>query len=244
MQGTRVWSLVQEDPTCLRATKPVRHNYWARAPRACALQQKKPLQWEAPSMKSCTRSPLEKAHAQQRRPSAAKNRIKKKRISNTTEMSEMTMHNNLFPHSPHYYCTKMLSAYTSLWNLLFYLKTNLRFLYYVRVHFSTSLFLVAESTVLYECITNLPIQLPMAGYLGYFKFFTISDSEYFIFSKELSYCGILLYVVTYFLPMKLCFTFQMYYILSLWCIILKNTLIFFDIFCTLDSSFNRTDRIQ
>ena len=33
VQGTRVWSLVQEDPTCCEATKPVRHNYWA-----CALE--------------------------------------------------------------------------------------------------------------------------------------------------------------------------------------------------------------
>ena len=29
MQGTRVPALVREDPTCCRATKPVRHNYWA-----------------------------------------------------------------------------------------------------------------------------------------------------------------------------------------------------------------------
>ena len=29
VQGTRVWALVWEDPTCRRATKPVRHNYWA-----------------------------------------------------------------------------------------------------------------------------------------------------------------------------------------------------------------------
>ena len=29
MQGTRVWSLVQEDPTGWGATKPVNHNYWA-----------------------------------------------------------------------------------------------------------------------------------------------------------------------------------------------------------------------
>ena len=29
MQGTRVRALVQEDPTCRGATKPVRHNYWA-----------------------------------------------------------------------------------------------------------------------------------------------------------------------------------------------------------------------
>ena len=27
MQGTRVQSLVQEDPTCCGATKPVHHNY-------------------------------------------------------------------------------------------------------------------------------------------------------------------------------------------------------------------------
>ena len=33
MQGTQVRSLVREDPTCRRATKPVRHNYWA-----CALE--------------------------------------------------------------------------------------------------------------------------------------------------------------------------------------------------------------
>ena len=33
MQGTRARALVQEDPTGLRATKPVRHNYWA-----CALE--------------------------------------------------------------------------------------------------------------------------------------------------------------------------------------------------------------
>ena len=29
MQGTWLRALVQEDPTCHRATKPVRHNYWA-----------------------------------------------------------------------------------------------------------------------------------------------------------------------------------------------------------------------
>ena len=32
-QRTLVWSLVQEDPTCRGATKPVHHNYWA-----CALE--------------------------------------------------------------------------------------------------------------------------------------------------------------------------------------------------------------
>ena len=33
VQGTWVRSLVQEDPTCRGATKPMRHNYWA-----CALE--------------------------------------------------------------------------------------------------------------------------------------------------------------------------------------------------------------
>ena len=33
MQGTQVWPLVREDPTCHGATKPVCHNYWD-----CALE--------------------------------------------------------------------------------------------------------------------------------------------------------------------------------------------------------------
>ena len=87
MQGTQVRSLVREGPTCRGATEPVHHNYWACAlepashnywacepqllslhdttaeahmPRAPALQQEKPPQWEA--------------HSPQRRPNAAKNK--------------------------------------------------------------------------------------------------------------------------------------------------------------------------
>ena len=55
MQGIWVQSLVQEDPTCLKATKPVLRNYWAHPPqllklvhpRAHAPQQGKPLQRES-----------------------------------------------------------------------------------------------------------------------------------------------------------------------------------------------------
>ena len=55
MQGTWVQSLIWEDPTCHRAPKPMCYNYWAHEPQllkpvnsgACALQQAKPLQWEA-----------------------------------------------------------------------------------------------------------------------------------------------------------------------------------------------------
>ena len=73
MQGTWVQSLVWEDSTCHRATKPVRHNYWActleptshnywaRTPRACAPQQEKP--------------PQQEAHALQWRPNATKNKL-------------------------------------------------------------------------------------------------------------------------------------------------------------------------
>ena len=89
MQGTQVWALVQEDPTCHGATKPVCHNYWA-----CALEPTSHNYWshhakspcsatrEATAMiRPCTTrmsSPrswqLEKAHAQQRRPNAAKDK--------------------------------------------------------------------------------------------------------------------------------------------------------------------------
>ena len=82
MQGPRVRALVQGDPTCHGATKPMRHNYWACALEpvshnywACALQQEKPPQ-EARTPKSSPRSPqLGKARAQQLRPNAAKNKI-------------------------------------------------------------------------------------------------------------------------------------------------------------------------
>ena len=33
MQGTQVWALVWEDPTCCGETKPVHHNYWASVPQ-------------------------------------------------------------------------------------------------------------------------------------------------------------------------------------------------------------------
>ena len=60
IQGTQIQSLLQEDPTCHNAAKPVYHsycasapepvscNYWGPcAPRAHTLQQEKPPQWEA-----------------------------------------------------------------------------------------------------------------------------------------------------------------------------------------------------
>ena len=96
MQGTRVWALVQEDPTCRGATKlvchnycscalePPSHNYWTHVPQllkpTClepVLRNKRshPVRSPRATMKS---SPcllqLEKAHAQQWRPNSAKNK--------------------------------------------------------------------------------------------------------------------------------------------------------------------------
>ena len=89
MQGARVQALFREDPTCCRATGPVRHKYWA-----CALEPTSHNYWslhawslcsttrEATAMRSpCTttksgcRSPqLEEAHVQQQRHNTAKNK--------------------------------------------------------------------------------------------------------------------------------------------------------------------------
>ena len=77
MQGTWVWALVPEDPTCHGANKPMSHNYWAHVPQLLkpahlelVLHSKdKPPQWEAHLLQ------LEKAHVQQRRPKAAKNKL-------------------------------------------------------------------------------------------------------------------------------------------------------------------------
>ena len=95
MQGTRVWALVWEDPTCRGATGPVHHNYWActlepashnywaHVPqllslhsRARAPQQRRATTMRSPrtTMKSSPHSPqLEKALAQKRRPNTAIN---------------------------------------------------------------------------------------------------------------------------------------------------------------------------
>ena len=67
MHGIQVWSLVGEDPTCRRATKPVSYNPEPVCPRACVLQQEKLLQWEAHAPQR------EKALKQQQRPSVVKN---------------------------------------------------------------------------------------------------------------------------------------------------------------------------
>ena len=91
MHGTQVWSLVQEDPTCNGATKPLHHNYsawalepvshiyWAHVPQLLKPVCLEPVLRNKKSphtaTKSSPRSPqLGNAHVQQRRPNAAKNK--------------------------------------------------------------------------------------------------------------------------------------------------------------------------
>ena len=85
MQGTWVRALGQEDSTCRGATKTMSRNYWsprattteACAPTAHALQQEKPLQWEAHALQRTPHLPqLETARVQQWRPNTAKNKNK------------------------------------------------------------------------------------------------------------------------------------------------------------------------
>ena len=86
MQETQVWSLLWEDYTCHRATKPVPHNYWSPSSRAHELQplsphttiteprvphSKRSHQNEKP-MNHSRSLQLEKASVQQQRPSATK----------------------------------------------------------------------------------------------------------------------------------------------------------------------------
>ena len=74
MQGTWIGSLVQEDPTCHRATNPTCHNCWAHVPRSpcSAMRSHHDEKPHAPRLESSPCSLLlEKAHEQQRKPSAA-----------------------------------------------------------------------------------------------------------------------------------------------------------------------------
>ena len=72
MQGTQVPSLVQEDSTCHKATKPVGQNYWARALEPACLSCWSPCTLE---LTLCNEKPKPHnkrvAHTQQRGPSTA-----------------------------------------------------------------------------------------------------------------------------------------------------------------------------
>ena len=90
MQGTRVWALVQEDPTCCRATR-------ARVPQLLkpeclepVLRNKRSHRHEKSLRTTMKSSPgsrqLEKSRTQQRRPNAAKNNKNLKKILKKTPL--------------------------------------------------------------------------------------------------------------------------------------------------------------
>ena len=89
MQGTQVWSLVWEDPTCHGATKPMLHNSWANAlePKVghdwahvpwsvCSAREAIAIKSVCTATKSSPRAPqLEKACVWQWRPTTAKKEL-------------------------------------------------------------------------------------------------------------------------------------------------------------------------
>ena len=107
MQGTQVWFLVQEDPTCHGATKPMRHNYWTHALELGShnywslhpLQQEKLQQWEAPCWPE-----LEETQMHQRRALCAKQsiiqpKINKSRIKWNSEKRTTPLHLRSISHN-------------------------------------------------------------------------------------------------------------------------------------------------
>ena len=120
MQGTWVWSLVWEDPTCCGATKPMCHNYWACAPRllkparsrACVLQllsphaatteacaprahasqQEKPPQWEACALQQGVAS--SRCNKDLTQPKIKKKKRKKKKSQTLTNNYKCVQYND------------------------------------------------------------------------------------------------------------------------------------------------------
>ena len=96
MQGTWVWSVVQEDSTHCRATKdhkPQLPSWWSGArearllrptcPRICALQQERPPRWQARALQLESNSLLaatrESLHATMKTQSSQKKKKRKKK---------------------------------------------------------------------------------------------------------------------------------------------------------------------
>ena len=92
MQGTWVWALVQEDPTCHAATKPMHHNYWACASEpasynywACVPQLLKPAHLQ-PMLHNKEKPPPWEAHTPQWRIAPARHNWRKPACSNEDPM--------------------------------------------------------------------------------------------------------------------------------------------------------------
>ena len=84
MQGTHIWSLVRENPTCLRETKPLGHNHWSLRTENLCTATGETTAVRSPSIATKC-SPwlpqLKKAFRQKWKPRTAKNKwiLKKKK---------------------------------------------------------------------------------------------------------------------------------------------------------------------
>ena len=76
MQKTRVQSLVWEDPSCHRTTKPVCHNYWACAPESGTATR------EAPEKRSLCSTTERGPRSPQLKKSLCSNEIQHSQINN------------------------------------------------------------------------------------------------------------------------------------------------------------------
>ena len=79
-QGTRVWALVREDPTCRRSTKPVSHNYWA-----CVPQLLKPTHLETMLRNKRSHCNEKPAHRNYREPTRSKEDPTQPKIKKTKQ---------------------------------------------------------------------------------------------------------------------------------------------------------------
>ena len=85
VQETWVRALVWEDPACHGATKPMHHDYCSRAPSLCSTREATAGGAGAARLERSPCSPqLEKARAEQPRPSSTK-KTKKKKVNFTKQ---------------------------------------------------------------------------------------------------------------------------------------------------------------
>ena len=115
MQGTHIWSLVRENPTCLRATKPLGHNHWSLPTENLCSARGETTTMRSPSI-TTKGSPwlpqLKKAFRQKWRPRTAKNKWilkKKKRLFCYEASTRIYQHPNP---SPAHMCPQLSTSST------------------------------------------------------------------------------------------------------------------------------------
>ena len=115
VQGTRVRSLVREDLTCDGATGPVRHNCWARVPRAHMLcSGRSHLQWEA-------RTPKQRPNTAKSKNKQISKFIKKKKKKSWISAETITLNYQMdfYPLTFNFRGKWSVKAVTAIWEKWF-----------------------------------------------------------------------------------------------------------------------------